>query len=449
MAFNYSQTEGSHFTTAGNEKDKCEKKDIDGLMLYIIIIASAFFLVIIGMALMWLKTYKTLIRTIRNLQDEEQRGQLTPPAPEADHVQQISSPEQNLTVKLGPNILSTTEAKSQSTKVASRSLRRPTQMDCRFNKADLNLHQLIKAGREGVFYKAKMMHGTIKGHNIFTCKISKKGCNRRQVEREVSVMQKLGTHKNLLQLLEWDITDTPYMLVMEYVAHGTLRSFLQLNQNRLCLDKELQHLFTLAAYHIAHAMKHLRSKMILHCDLALRNIMVHSFPHEVKVAEFGLAREVARTWSRRGSCKKDCKERIPSRWYPPEYFKNDYYGFKGDVWAFGIVLWEMETFGTLPYPNLNTSEEVARYVCAGHRNGEPDQCRPEMLQMMKDCWQEPYSLRPSFMDIVEVLENILENDRDYVDMDDRVNQRNQSASVQPEDSDTVIKTDVYCNESQS
>lgn len=36
---------------------------------------------------------------------------------------------------------------------------------------------------------------------------------------------------------------------------------------------------------------------------------------------------------------------MPLRWYPPEYFKNNYYSFKGDVWAFGIVLWEMQTFG--------------------------------------------------------------------------------------------------------
>lgn len=41
------------------------------------------------------------------------------------------------------------------------------------------------------------------------------------------------------------------------------------------------------------------------------------------------------------------RQRVPLRWYPPEYFKNHYYGFKGDVWAFGIVLWEMQTFGEL------------------------------------------------------------------------------------------------------
>lgn len=36
---------------------------------------------------------------------------------------------------------------------------------------------------------------------------------------------------------------------------------------------------------------------------------------------------------------------VPLRWYPPEYFRNNYYSFKGDVWAFAILLWEMQTFG--------------------------------------------------------------------------------------------------------
>lgn len=39
----------------------------------------------------------------------------------------------------------------------------------------------------------------------------------------------------------------------------------------------------------------------MHCDLALRNIMVNKFPWEVKVAEFSLARDMTRMTSHRGS----------------------------------------------------------------------------------------------------------------------------------------------------
>lgn len=285
----------------------------------------------------------------------------------------------------------------------------------RFIKSDLNLMQLIKAGKEGVFYQARMSRGTCKGHGMFTCKISKEGVRHKHVETEVSIMRKLVHHKNILQLLDWNTSEEPYILIMEYVSYGTLRTFLQTHRSHLSMDPELQSLLTIASYHIALAMQHLRSKMIVHCDLALRNIMVNKFPWEVKVAEFSLARDMNRM-SRRSSRWRSQRQRVPLRWYPPEYFKNHYYGFKGDVWAFGIVLWEMQTFGTLPYPNLETSEAVVYHISIGHKNKNPEGCRPEILHIMRDCWLEPYSLRPSFTDVVLMLENIIENDADYVDV---------------------------------
>ncbi|XP_029302428.1 tyrosine kinase receptor Cad96Ca-like [Cottoperca gobio] len=301
---------------------------------------------------------------------------------------------------------------------SSRRLWKGLQQGSHVAKSDLNLLQLIKAGKEGVFYKARMTRGTCKGHTMFTCKISKEGVRPKHVDTEVSIMRKLVHHKNILQLLDWNTTEDPYILIMEYVSYGTLRSFLQTNKADLSADPELQSLITIASYHIALAMQHLRSKMIVHCDLALRNIMVNKFPWEVKVAEFGLARDLTRVTSRRSiSRRRNPQQRVPLRWYPPEYFKNNYYSFKGDVWAFGIVLWEMQTFGTLPYPNLETSEAVMYHICIGHKNTNPEGCRPEILHIMRDCWLEPCTLRPSFTDIVRMLENIMESDADYVDVE--------------------------------
>ncbi|XP_053097397.1 fibroblast growth factor receptor homolog 1-like isoform X2 [Pangasianodon hypophthalmus] len=359
------------------------------------------------MAITWLKKYQALKRRFRSLQNTQQQATFLP-STETDPLEQSSGSAQIISVQLEQNAISASEFNLQNMKSASSS----------FNKADLTMHQLIKTGKVGVLYKAKMTRGTIKGHTMFTCKIYKKAINHKEVKREVMIMQNLNTHMNLLQLVDWNFTEEPYMLIMENVEHGSLRTFIKANKKRLCKDKELQHLFTIALYHVAQAMDHLHSKMILHCDLALRNIMVHRFPHEVKVAEFGLARDVKREWSVSENYKKTNRKRVPFRWYPPEYFKHGSYGFKGDVWAFGIVIWEMQTFGTVPYPDLKTLEEVVSYVSAGHRTREPEKCRPEMLQMMRDCGQEPHVMRPSFMDIVRVLESTLENDRDYLNMDD-------------------------------
>nr|XP_046246180.1 tyrosine kinase receptor Cad96Ca [Scatophagus argus] len=374
---------------------------------------TIFLLALLGV--IWFRKYRSLVQTIRRLQ----RGKTLQPDPP---LQPPIMPMRPVPV---PAVVQEEEEEppppsshrqSSTVRSSSRRLWKGLQQVPRFTKSDLNLLQLIKAGKEGVFFQARMTRGTCKGHSLFTCKITKEDVRLKHVEMEVSIMRKLVHHKNILQLLDWNTTEEPYILIMEYVSYGTLRSFLQTNKGHLSADPELQSLLTIASYHIALAMQHLRSKMIVHCDLALRNIMVNKFPWEVKVAEFGLARDLTRMKSRRSSRWRNPRQRVPLRWYPPEYFKNNYYSFKGDVWAFGIVLWEMQTFGTLPYPNLETSEAVVYHICIGHKNTNPEGCRPEILHIMRDCWSEPHTLRPSFTDVVHMLENIIENDADYVDV---------------------------------
>ncbi|XP_022607087.1 tyrosine kinase receptor Cad96Ca-like [Seriola dumerili] len=402
--------------SANSSEANCSGQIPEPLVFILTGLLSATVLIFTLLGVMCLRKYRSLVRTVRELQgrkllldsDPQLEAPITPlralPAAAAAAVAAEELP------------LQTPLQKGSTVRSSSRKLWKGLQQDPGFMKSDLNLLQLIKAGKEGVFYQARMSRGTCKGHNMFTCKISKEGVRPKHVDVEVSIMRKLMHHKNILQLLDWNTTEEPYILILEYVSYGTLRTFLQTNRANLSADPELQSLLTIASYHIALAMQHLRSKMIVHCDLALRNIMVNRFPWEVKVAEFGLARDLTRLTSRRSSRWRSPRQRVPLRWYPPEYFKNNYYSFKGDVWAFGIVLWEMQMFGTLPYPDLETSEAVVYHICIGHKNTNPEGCRPEILHIMRDCWQEPYTLRPSFTDIIQMLEDVMENDADYVDV---------------------------------
>lgn len=84
------------------------------------------------------------------------------------------------------------------------------------------------------------------------------------MENEVAILRKLAYHKNVMQLLDWNTTEEPYMLIMEFMSYGTLRSFVQKNKEQLSADPELQSQFTIASYHIALALEHLRSKMVSH-----------------------------------------------------------------------------------------------------------------------------------------------------------------------------------------
>nr|XP_055052488.1 tyrosine kinase receptor Cad96Ca isoform X1 [Misgurnus anguillicaudatus]XP_055052489.1 tyrosine kinase receptor Cad96Ca isoform X1 [Misgurnus anguillicaudatus] len=382
------------------------------LIVLIAVYAGTIFIIIL-FGCIALKKYRSMKKTIRVL--SQRRPDANFPVPFPDSPQSQTIPETSII----SNYPTEDPVRPPQTTTSCRLPWKPLQQVPQFKKADLSLFQLIKAGREGVFYKARITRGNCKGHSLITCKIGKEGITSKQMENEVSIMRKLAYHHNVMQLLDWNTTEEPYMLIMEFMSYGTLRSFVQKNKEQLSADPELQSQFTIASYHIALAMEHLRSKMVVHCDLALRNILVSRFPWEVKVAEFGLARDLTRMRSRRSSRKKHHRERVPLRWYPPEYFRNNYYSFKGDVWAFGIVLWEMQTFGTLPYSDLTTSEQVVYNVCAGYKNTVPSTCRPEIEQIMQNCWSDPYTSRPSFTDIVRILENIVESDGDYVEVDNQ------------------------------
>uniref|UniRef100_A0A8C4X7P9 Protein kinase domain-containing protein n=1 Tax=Erpetoichthys calabaricus TaxID=27687 RepID=A0A8C4X7P9_ERPCA len=243
-----------------------------------------------------------------------------------------------------------------------------------FTVNDLSLLQIVKAGKLALFYKGKLSRGTCKGHKLTTCKIFKE-VTLKTVENEIAIMKKLGHHHNILQLLDWNTTREPYVFLMEFVSQGTLKTFLLRYKEPLSSSKDSQHLLMVAAYHIALAW----NTYVVHGDLALRNILVGRFPQECKITEFGLAKNFSRMKSRRSSHKRQNMDQVPLRWYPPEYFKHNYYSFKGDIWAFGILLWELHTYGCLPYDHLHTSEDVVFHVCSGYRLKNPENCKPEML----------------------------------------------------------------------
>ncbi|XP_041097053.1 tyrosine kinase receptor Cad96Ca isoform X2 [Polyodon spathula] len=301
-------------------------------------LAAVVFLVIVIVAAVLYNRYRRLSQTIEEMRrrrvfiDTEEEAPI-PPSP--DDSQPTQKPPADSLLPL------------ECSRAAARPLWSPAVPAPCFTVNDLSLLEVLKIGKQGRFYKAKLSRGTCKGHKLVTCKIVKEGISMKRVESEVSVMKKLGSHNNVLQLLDWNTSHEPYVLVMEYVSFGTLKTFLQTHRAQLSDTPDLQYLLTIAAYHIALAMEHIRSKMVVHCDLGLRNILLGRFPHQCKVAEFGMARDFSRFKSCKSSRKKHKMVGVPLRWYPPEYFKNNYYSFMGDVWSFGILLWEMETLVTL------------------------------------------------------------------------------------------------------
>lgn len=97
---------------------------------------------------------------------------------------------------------------------------------------------------------------------------------------------------------------------------------------------------------------------------------------------------------------------IPVKWCAPEVLQSGSYTSKSDVWAFGIVLWELFSFGAIPYTGM-TNAEAAERVIAGYQLHCPDGCPPEVYALMNACWLHRHEARPSFKEIFDQLADIL------------------------------------------
>lgn len=89
-------------------------------------------------------------------------------------------------------------------------------------------------------------------------------------------------------------------------------------------------------------------------------------------------------------------------------------------WSYGILLYEIFTFGATPYPGIATSD-LLKELLRGYRMDKPSnnhcKCSNEMYQLMLDCWQKDKLSRPSFVEIKEKLNYLMakldDNQDDY------------------------------------
>ncbi|XP_066493769.1 ephrin type-A receptor 2 isoform X4 [Tiliqua scincoides] len=257
--------------------------------------------------------------------------------------------------------------------------------------------KVIGAGEFGEVYKGTLK--TSKKDIPVAIKTLKTGYTEKQridFLSEASIMGQF-CHHNIIRLEGVVSKYKPFMIITEYMENGALDKFLREKDGEFCV---IQLVGMLRG--IASGMKYLASMNYVHRDLAARNILVNS-QLVCKVSDFGLSRVLEddpdATYTTSGG-------KIPIRWTAPEAISHRKFTSASDVWSYGIVMWEVMSYGERPYWELS-NHEVMKAINEGFRLPAPMDCPSAIYQLMMRCWQQERSQRPKFTDIVSILDKLI------------------------------------------
>ncbi|XP_047041482.1 uncharacterized protein LOC124645677 [Helicoverpa zea] len=263
------------------------------------------------------------------------------------------------------------------------------------------INRKLGTGAFGTVYGGHALLAEDRGWSAVAVKTLKAGASTEEkldFLSEAEAMKRFD-HKNVVRLLGVVTKTEPVCTVMEFMLYGDLKNYL-LARRHLAAGGGAEvsaARLTAMALDAARALSYLAQLRYVHRDVAARNCLV-SAHRVVKLADFGMTRLVFENdyyrFSRKGM--------LPVRWMAPESLALGVFSPASDVWSFGVLLYEIVTFGSLPFQGLSNAEVLAR-VKAGHTLELPAGLKPQLEGLIKSCWQQEHKARPSAAEVAAFL----------------------------------------------
>ncbi|NWZ12084.1 TESK1 kinase, partial [Agelaius phoeniceus] len=236
---------------------------------------------------------------------------------------------------------------------------------------------------------------------IMVLKMNKLTSNRGNMLREVQLMNRLS-HPNILRFMGVCVHQGQLHALTEYINGGNLE---QLLDSPVPLSWSMR---VKLALDIAHGLRYLHSKGIFHRDLTSKNCLVRceASGYTAVVGDFGLAEKIP-TYSE-GSEKEPLAVVGSPYWMAPEVLRGEIYNEKADVFAYGIIL--CETIARVPAdPDYLPRTEDFGLDVTTFRTMVGIDCPAAFLQLAFHCCSMEPTSRPSFLEITQCLESILQH----------------------------------------
>ncbi|KAI8509473.1 Endothelial cell-specific molecule 1 [Branchiostoma belcheri] len=198
----------------------------------------------------------------------------------------------------------------------------------------------------------------------------------RDFRREMDILARIHEdkegHPNVVKFYGVLTKSDPQYIVVEYAANEELRRYLGLEE--------------------------LARLKIVHRDIAARNVVI-SDRKVAKIADFGLSRDVYTSSAYERTNQGGEEELLPLKWMAVESLRDGMYTCESDVWSYGVLLWEIASFGEEPryaggpmHPDVCTLLELLK---KGVRLQQPENCPLPVYRIIRSCWIVDPSKRPT------------------------------------------------------
>jgi serine/threonine protein kinase len=264
------------------------------------------------------------------------------------------------------------------------------------NAKDLEIGDQLGTGCYGTVYKGFWHPPDQKLKIPVSIKVLNESLSPKESkELQQEGMRMTASDPNVLRLLGVCCADN-VSLVWQFCPFGCLLYFLR---------RQKKHLTAMAlmtySTQIAMAMDFLEKRGLVHGNLACRNVLVLK-PNQVRITDYGLSNIVTKP-----------VEGLPLAWMSPESIEMNIFSHQSDVWSFGITLWELMTFGGVPYRN-KIGQDLLAILQAGERLQQPKTVTIEVFALMLQCWIIEAASRPCFEDIASELDTLKRDPARYV-----------------------------------
>uniref|UniRef100_A0A3Q1JRE4 non-specific serine/threonine protein kinase n=1 Tax=Anabas testudineus TaxID=64144 RepID=A0A3Q1JRE4_ANATE len=273
--------------------------------------------------------------------------------------------------------------------------RRDSSDDWEIPEGQITLGQRIGSGSFGTVFKGKW-HGDVA---VKMLNVTAPTPQQLQAfKNEVGVLRKTR-HVNILLFMGYT-TKPQLAIVTQWCEGSSLYHHLHIIETKFEMIKLID-----IARQTAQGMDYLHAKSIIHRDLKSNNIFLHD-DLTVKIGDFGLATVKSR-WSGSHQFEQLSGSIL---WMAPEVIRlqdKNPYSFQSDVYAFGIVLYELMS-GALPYSNINNRDQIIFMVGRGYLSPDLSKvrsnCPKAMKRLMADCLKKKREERPLFPQILASIE---------------------------------------------